>query len=287
MQLKAATHGQSDRAVVLLSGGVDSSTTLAIAKAEGYKVHALSFNYNQRHAVELAFAKSIASSLKVERHLVTVFDLREIGGSALTSDIEVPKENAEAQKRGCVEGGDFPETTFQFPNERAPGLIPVTYVPARNTIFLSFALAWAEVLEAESIFIGANAVDYSGYPDCRPEYLRAFEDMANLATKVSVEGRLKFRIRAPLISMKKSEIIRKGIELGLDYSLTWSCYDPQVNAKGAGPEGRGAADTVKFFSSDLQGSHGMVRPCGRCDSCRLRERGFFEAGIEDPGRKRY
>jgi 7-cyano-7-deazaguanine synthase len=285
MQLKSATQGRSDRAVVLLSGGVDSSTALAIAKAEGYRVHALSFNYNQRHGVELAFAKSTASSLKVERHLVTAFDLREIGGSALTSDIEVPKESAEAQKRGSAEGGDFPEATSKFPNERTPGLIPVTYVPARNTIFLSVALAWAEVLEAESIFIGANAVDYSGYPDCRPEYLRAFEDMANLATKASVEGRLKFRIRAPLISMKKSEIIKKGIELGLDYSLTWSCYDPQVTGKGGGPEGRGAADTVKLLSSDLQGIRAMVRPCGRCDSCRLREKGFFEAGVEDPGRR--
>lgn len=288
MQLKSTTHKQSDKAVVLLSGGVDSSTALAIAKAEGYKVHALSFNYNQRHGVELAFAKSIASSLKVERHLVTAFDLTEIGGSALTSsDIEVPKGSGEAQKSGGAEGRDFPDTTSKFPNERTPGLIPVTYVPARNTIFLSVALAWAEVLEAESIFIGANVVDYSGYPDCRPEYLMAFEDMANLATKVSVEGRLKFRIRAPLISMKKSEIIRNGIKLGLDYSLTWSCYDPQVTGKGGGPEGRGSADTVKLFSSDLQGIRAMVRPCGRCDSCRLREKGFFEAGMEDPGRKRY
>ncbi len=285
MQLKSLAHGQNCRAVVLLSGGVDSSTALAIAKAEGYKVHALSFNYNQRHGVELAFAKRIASSLKVERHLVTEFDLREIGGSALTSDIEVPKESAEAQKRVSAKDRDFAETSSHFPSEQTHGLIPVTYVPARNTIFLSVALAWAEVLEAESIFIGANAVDYSGYPDCRPEYLRAFEDMANLATKVSVEGRLKFRIRAPLISMKKSEIIRKGIELGLDYSLTWSCYDPQVTGGGGGPEGRGSADTVKVLSSDLEEVSAMVRPCGRCDSCRLREKGFFEAGIEDPGRK--
>jgi 7-cyano-7-deazaguanine synthase len=284
MQLNSTTYGRSDRAVVLLSGGVDSSTALAIAKAEGYKVHALSFNYNQRHGVELAFAKSIASSLKVERHLITEFDLREIGGSALTSDIEVPKEGTEAQKRASAKDRDFSETTSKSPNGQTHGLIPITYVPARNTIFLSFALAWAEVLEAESIYIGANAVDYSGYPDCRPEYLRAFENMANLATKVAVEGRLKFRIRAPLISMKKSEIIRKGIELGLDYSLTWSCYDPQVTDGGERPEGRGAADTMKLLSSDLKGIRATVRPCGRCDSCRLREKGFFEAGVEDPGR---
>ena len=285
MQVKSAMHGRSDRAVVLLSGGVDSATALAIAKAEGYKVHALSFNYNQRHGVELAFAKGIASSLKVERHLVTAIDLREIGGSALTSDIAVPKERAETKKHASAVDRVFPEAIFQFPKKRTRGFIPVTYVPARNTIFLSVALAWAEVLEAESIFIGANAVDYSGYPDCRPEYLRAFEDMANLATKVSVEGRLKFRIRAPLISMKKSEIIKKGSGLGLDYSLTWSCYDPQVNGNDGRPQGLGAAETVKLLFADLQAIREKVRPCGRCDSCRLREKGFFEAGLEDPGRK--
>jgi 7-cyano-7-deazaguanine synthase len=282
MQLESA-HEKGDRAVVLLSGGVDSSTALAIAKAEGYRVHALSFNYNQRHEVELAFAKSIASSMKVERHLITAFDLREIGGSALTSDIDVPKESPEARRPVSTTGRDFPETTSRVPTALSPGFIPVTYVPARNTIFLSFALAWAEVLEAESIFIGANAVDYSGYPDCRPEYLRAFEDMANLATKGSVEGRLKFRIKAPLISMKKSEIIKKGIELGLDYSLTWSCYDPQVSGKGGVWEGREGADKVKLLSSDILDIRAMFRPCGRCDSCRFREKGFFEAGVKDPG----
>ncbi len=282
MKLKSAAQGGSNRAVVLLSGGVDSSTTMAIAKAEGYKVYALSFNYEQRHGVELAFAKRLASSLKTEKHLVTALDLREIGGSALTADIEVPKENVETQMRGGLEVRDFPEMTSQAPTERAAG-IPVTYVPARNTIFLSVALAWAEVLEAESIFIGANAVDYSGYPDCRPEYLRAFEEMANLATKVSVEGRLKFRIKAPVISLRKSEIIRKGMELGLDYSLTWSCYDPQFIVRGEEAEVRRAVDMEKFLSSDIQSVRTIVRPCGRCDSCRLREKGFREAGVEDPG----
>ncbi len=260
----------NDKAVVLLSGGVDSSTALAIAKAEGYRLHALSFDYNQRHGVELAFARKVACSLGVERHLITAFDLREIGGSALTSDIDVPKAGISRRKR--VEGQDkyFPETNSGLRGLGTSGLIPVTYVPARNTIFLSFALAWAEVLEAENIFIGANAVDYSGYPDCRAEYLRAFEDMANLATKASVEGKLKFRIRAPLISMKKAEIIRKGLELGLDYSLTWSCYDPQSAGNEANP--------------DLKGLESIFRPCGKCDSCRIREKGFTEAGIKDPGR---
>ncbi len=219
------------RAVVLLSGGVDSSTTLAIAKAEGYRCYALSFDYAQRHRVELEAARRVAGALGVEKHLVIRFDLSEIGGSALTEQrISVPKDRQEKQS------------------------IPVTYVPARNTIFLSFALSWAEVLGAEDIFIGANAVDYSGYPDCRPEYLRAFEEMANLATRVAVEGEVRFRIRAPLLYMTKAEIIRKGLSLGLDYSLTWSCYDPT-------PEGR---------------------PCGHCDSCRFRAKGFEEAGVKDP-----
>ena len=205
------------KAVVLLSGGVDSSTALAIAKSEGYELYALSFDYNQRHRRELESAGLIASALGVEKHLIISFDLREIGGSALTSDIKVPKKIPlhPPLSKGGPRGGKYSSS------------IPVTYVPARNTIFLSFAIAWAEVLDAENIFIGVNAIDYSGYPDCRPEYLRAFEDMANLATKASVEGRLKFKIKAPLISMKKSEIIRKGSELRLDYSLTWSCYDPQ------------------------------------------------------------
>jgi 7-cyano-7-deazaguanine synthase len=268
--VESKARARNDKAIVLLSGGVDSSTALAIAQAEGYKVHALSFDYNQRHGVELAFAKKMAYSLKVERHLITAFDLREIGGSALTSDMEVPKASGERRKRGGGQDKDFLEANSELRGFGASGLIPVTYVPARNTIFLSFALAWAEVLEAENIFIGANAIDYSGYPDCRPEYLRAFEDMANLATKVSVEGKLKFRIRAPLISMKKSEIIRKGLELGLDYSLTWSCYDPQMT----GHKG----------TSDRKGLDSGFHPCGRCDSCRIREKGFIEAGVKDPGR---
>jgi 7-cyano-7-deazaguanine synthase len=213
------------KAVVLLSGGVDSSTTLAIATAEGWLCHALTFDYGQRHRVELEAAKRVAASLGVEEHLVVSFDLRGIGGSALTSDLDVPK------------GGLTDD-------------IPITYVPARNTIFLSFALGWAEALGASDIFIGANAVDYSGYPDCRPEYLNAFEEMANLATKAGVEGGVRFRIHAPLIEMSKADIIRKGRELGLDYAMTWSCYDPR-------PDGA---------------------PCGECDSCRLREKGFGEAG---------
>jgi 7-cyano-7-deazaguanine synthase len=219
------------KAVVLLSGGVDSTTTLAIARARGYRPYALSFAYGQRHRRELEAARAVAASMGVERHLVLSIDLRGIGGSALTADLEVPKAAPGA------------------PPAHGEGEIPVTYVPARNTIFLSFALGWAEVLQAEDIFIGANAVDYSGYPDCRPEYLRAFEAMANLATRASVEGRMRFRIHAPLIDMSKADIIRKGRELGVDYALTWSCYDP-------GPDGA---------------------PCGRCESCRLREKGFREA----------
>jgi len=257
------------KAVVLLSGGIDSATALAIAKAEGHEVYAMSFYYNQRHAVELELARRVAKALKIKKHLITAFDLREIGGSALTSEIKVPKKSAAAR-----------------PSFQACGLIPVTYVPARNTIFLSFALAWAEVLAAEDIFIGANAIDYSGYPDCRPEYLRAFEDMANLATKVSVEGKARFRIKAPLISMKKAEIIKKGIELGLDYSNTWSCYDPQIVSRhGSREDGK-----VRMFESrghcpaKPRDGRKTFRPCGRCDSCRLREKGFLEAGVKDPGR---
>jgi 7-cyano-7-deazaguanine synthase len=242
------------KAVVLLSGGIDSSTTLAIAKTDGYELYALSFNYNQRHQRELESALSVASTLKAKKHLIIKFDLGEIGGSALTSDMEVPKSfNPEIRN-----------SKFK--------IIPVTYVPARNTIFLSFAIAWAEVLSAENIFIGANAIDYSGYPDCRPEYIKAFENMANLATKASVEGRLRFRIRAPLISMKKSEIIRKGVELGLDYSLTWSCYDPQPATPPLPPLGKGGRG----------GGESELIPCGLCDSCVFRAKGFKEAGIKDP-----
>jgi 7-cyano-7-deazaguanine synthase len=249
------------RAIVLLSGGLDSSTTLAVAKEEGYELYALSFDYRQRHDIELESAKRVALSLGVKKHLIIKIDLRQIGGSALTADIEVPKSGAEGERR-----------------EETSERIPVTYVPARNTVFLSFALGWAEVLEAGDIFIGANAVDYSGYPDCRPEYLQAYEDMANLATRASVEGKLRFRIRAPLVTLKKSEIIRKGAALGLDYSLTWSCYDPQPG-EGSGTE---AAHAEKRVDSSHLSLHSSLIPCGRCDSCRLRAKGFAEAGLEDP-----
>jgi len=228
------------KAVILLSGGLDSATSMAVARSEGYELYALSFDYGQRHINELDRAKKIAETMDAQKHLIINADLTGIGGSALTSDIEVPKNSSEAAKRGSEE------------------VIPVTYVPARNTIFLSFALGWAEVIEAEAIFIGANAVDYSGYPDCRPEFISAFEDMANLATKVSVEGKIKFRVHAPLIDLTKAGIIRKGAELGVDHALTWSCYDP-VTKEGGG-----------------------YVPCGGCDSCRIRAKGFEEAGLKDP-----
>ncbi len=228
------------KAVVLLSGGLDSTTTLAIAKSEGYEVYALSFDYGQRHEVELRQARIIAEKYGVVKHLVLNFNLRDIGGSALTDDIEVPKGRTATVKD----------------NE-----IPITYVPARNTIFLSFALGWAESLEAGDIFIGANAVDYSGYPDCRPEYIRAFEDMANLATKISVEGGLKFKVQTPLITLTKADIIKKGQQLGVDYSITWSCYDPVLVDDTIDPE---------------------YAPCMQCDSCNIRLKGFREAGMSDP-----
>jgi 7-cyano-7-deazaguanine synthase len=221
------------KAVVLLSGGVDSSTALAIAKSAGYEIHALSFRYGQRHEREIEAAKKVAGSLGVKERLIIEFNLRAIGGSALTSEIDVPKGRSASQ----ISHG-----------------IPVTYVPARNTIFLSFGLALAEKISAEDIFFGANQLDYSGYPDCREEYIRAFAKMANLATKAGVEGKAKIKIHTPLIRMTKAEIIKKGLELGLDYSLTWSCYDPT-------PEGLA---------------------CGLCDSCQLRLKGFKEAGVEDP-----
>ena len=229
--------GEEKKAVVLLSGGLDSATTLAIAKSEGYQLYALSFSYGQRHSWELEAAKRVAASIGVTEHRIAEIDLRAIGGSALTADIDVPKGRAT--------------------EEMAHG-IPITYVPARNTIFLSFALAWAEVLGANEIFLGVNALDYSGYPDCRPEYIAAFEKMANLATKAGVEGRQKLKIHTPLIALSKAQIIAKGIELGVDYSLTSSCYDPS-------PTGA---------------------PCGQCDSCLLREKGFRENGIADPLRSR-
>ncbi|MBS3809751.1 MAG: 7-cyano-7-deazaguanine synthase QueC [Desulfobacterales bacterium] len=221
-------------AVVLLSGGLDSATTLAAAQKEGFVCHTLSFDYGQRHYHELAASEKISRVLGAADHQVVRLDLRSIGGSALTSDIDVPKEKKEETEAATD--------------------IPSTYVPARNTIFLSIALARAEVLGAADIFIGVNAVDYSGYPDCRPEYIRAFEHMANLATKISVQGKQRIRIRAPLLHLSKSEIIKKGAYLKVDFSMTHSCYDPS-------PEGR---------------------PCGRCDSCRLRAKGFKEAGISDP-----
>jgi len=261
------------KAVVLLSGGIDSSAALAIAKSEGYNVHALSFDYNQRHKRELESAKMVASAFGVKKHLIINFDLREIGGSALTSEIEVPKKNRSQNKRKIKDSLSTLNSQLLT--------IPITYVPARNTIFLSFALAWSEVLLAENIFIGANAIDYSGYPDCRPEYLKAFEEMSNLATKISVEGKLRFKVNAPLISMKKSEIIRKGIELGLDFSLTWSCYDPQP----ASTEVQSSKLEVKSYTeknSKLKTQHLKLVPCGRCDSCVFRARGFKEAGIRDP-----
>jgi len=224
---------KAEKAVVLLSGGLDSATVLAIARSQGYECYALSFAYGQRHVWELEAAKRVAASLGAVEHRVITIDLRAIGGSALTDDIAVPKGRAI--------------------DEMSVG-IPVTYVPARNTIFLSFALAWAEVLGASDIFIGVNALDYSGYPDCRPEFVAAYEKMANLATKAGVEGRQSLNIHTPLIALSKAHIIAKGIELGVDYKLTSSCYDPS-------PEGN---------------------PCGQCDSCLLRQKGFRENGIEDP-----
>lgn len=220
------------RAVVLLSGGIDSTTTLALAKHDKYEIYALSFDYGQRHRHELLSARKVAKAIGANEHLVFPLDLTAIGGSALTSNIKVPKHRLEAA------GADR---------------IPVTYVPARNTIFLSVALAWAEILRAEAIFIGANAIDYSGYPDCRPEFIEAFQQMANLATRAGVEGR-PIIVKAPLIDLTKAQIIKKGIELGIDYSLTSSCYDPDVN----GPA------------------------CGACDSCLIRLKGFREAGLVDP-----
>ena len=224
--------GESQKkAVVLLSGGLDSTTVGAIARFENYDIFGLSFRYGQRHIIELEAAQRVADSLGVKEHLVMDIDLQKIGGSALTDHIEVPK--GRNQKR--------------MENE-----IPVTYVPARNTIFLSYALAWAEVLGARDIFIGVNAVDYSGYPDCRPEFIHAFERMANLATKAGVTGRTPIRIRTPILEMSKGEIIKTGLKLGVDYSLTHSCYDPT-------PDGKA---------------------CGLCDSCLLRKKGFEEAGID-------
>ena len=223
------------KAVILSSGGIDSTTAMAIAKQENFSIYSLSFNYGQRHSFELESARKVADFFDVEDHMIIDIDLRKIGGSSLTSDIEVPKKRPE--------------------QEMASG-IPVTYVPARNTIFLSYALAWAEVLECGDIYTGVNAVDYSGYPDCRPEYIHAFEKMANLATKAGVENRIRLTVHTPLIHMTKAEIISCGHKLGVDYSMTHSCYDPS-------PEGYA---------------------CGSCDSCIFRKKGFIEAGIPDPTR---
>jgi 7-cyano-7-deazaguanine synthase len=224
-------------AVVLLSGGLDSTTALAVAIRDGFEPHAMTFRYGQRHAIEIEAAQHIARAMHVADHIIVDVDLRGIGGSALTGHGEIPKDRA--------------------PGQMVVG-IPPTYVPGRNTIFLSFAIAWAEVLRATEIFIGVNAVDYSGYPDCRPEYIAAFETMANLATRAGVEGRGRLHIRTPLIARTKAEIIKLGVSLGVDYSLTTSCYDP---------------------------THKGVA-CGRCDACLLRLKGFAEAGIADPVRYR-
>ena len=229
-----ANMASNRKTVVLLSGGLDSATALAIAQAEGFEAYALSFRYGQRHECELQAASRIAQRAKVARHVIAQFDLRAFGGSALTSDtIEVPKGRS---------------------LEAMSAEIPVTYVPARNTIFLSFALAWAETLESSDIFIGVNALDYSGYPDCRPEYIDAYQRMANLATKAGVEGKQKLVIHTPLIHLTKAQIIRRGLELGVDYSLTSTCYDPSADGK----------------------------PCRQCDACLLRLKGFAENGIPDP-----
>jgi len=222
------------KAVVLSSGGIDSTTAMAIAKSEGYTIYSLSFRYGQRHSVEIESARKVAKAMDAAEHLILDLDLGKIGGSALTANIDVPKHDST--------------------EELAAGEIPLTYVPARNTIFLSHGLAWAEVLKAGVIFIGVTAVDYSGYPDCRPEYINAYEKMANLATRAGVTGETRLKIRTPLMKLSKGEIIRRGIDLGVDYSLTLSCYDP-----------------------DQKG-----RSCGKCDSCLHRKKGFKEAGITDP-----
>lgn len=221
------------RAVVLSSGGIDSTTVMAIAQSEGYDLYSLSFSYGQRHIYELEAADNVARHFNARKHLVLRIDLRSIGGSALTDDIDVPK----SRSLDALSSG-----------------IPITYVPARNTIFLSYALAWAEVLGAFDVFIGVNAIDYSGYPDCRPDFILAFEKMANLATKAGVEGRHRLRIHTPLIHMPKARIIQTGVSLGVDYAMTHSCYDPSRD--------------------------GLA--CGRCDSCLLRKNGFTEAGVIDP-----
>ena len=221
------------KAVILLSGGLDSATTLAIAQNDGFTPYGLTFSYGQRHQFEIGASQKIAEACNLTNHIITEIDLRAFGGSALTDDIDVPKDRSESTMSRSI---------------------PVTYVPARNTIFLSFALSWAEVLESNDIFLGVNSMDYSGYPDCRPEYIQSFQAMANLATKAGVDGAQSITIHTPLISMTKGEIISKGLALGVDYSLTHSCYDPDK----------------------------VGNACGRCDSCRIRLKGFQEAGTADP-----
>jgi len=233
LTIKTTHYNKSKKAVVLLSGGLDSSTTLAIARSEGYDTYVMSFRYGQRNRIELISAENIAKALGAKQHNIIDIDLRIFGASALTADIDVPKERSEIDMSGNI---------------------PITYVPARNTIFLSYALAWAEVLTADTIFIGVNAIDYSGYPDCRPEYILAYQKMANLATQAAVESDTELTIRTPLLEKTKAEIISIGTALGVDYSLTLSCYDP-----------------------DTEG-----RACGSCDSCQLRKKGFEDAGITDP-----
>jgi 7-cyano-7-deazaguanine synthase len=235
--LKGLDHRSSRKAICLLSGGLDSATSLAIAGEQGFECYCLSFDYGQRHAIELQSAALIADHLHAQEHRTVKIDLRAFGGSALTSDIEVPKHR------------HFGTGASQ---------IPITYVPARNTIFLSFALAYAEIVNASDIFLGVNAIDYSGYPDCRPEFILAFERMANLATKAGVEGITNIVIHTPLIEMTKADIVRKAVELGIDLGLTHSCYDPDEGG----------------------------RPCGACDSCLLRSKGFEEAGVADPAHAR-
>jgi len=224
---------KKNKAIVLSSGGLDSTTAMAMARQAGYEIYSLSFRYGQRHALELDAARRVAKALGAKEHLVIDMDLTGIGGSALTDDLDVPKARKDEEMRKGI---------------------PVTYVPGRNTIFLSYALAWAEVVGASDIFIGVNAIDYSGYPDCRPEYIEAFEHLANLCTKAGVEGQTPIRIRAPLMQMTKAQIIQKGMALGVDYRMTHSCYDPSVEGKA----------------------------CGYCDSCLLRKKGFREAGVPDP-----
>jgi len=223
------------RAVVLLSGGLDSTTTLAIAGSGGFAAYAMTFRYGQRHALEIEAARRIAARLGVADHVIVTIDLRVFGGSALTGDLDVPKDR---------------------PLEEMGHGIPITYVPARNTIFLSFALAWAEVLGSSDVFLGVNALDYSGYPDCRPEYIEAYQKMANLATRAGVEGRQRLTIHTPLIHLTKAQIIQRGLQLGVDYGLTISCYDPLAGGEA----------------------------CGRCDACLLRRKGFAEMGVADPAR---